>query len=65
MKFAIYNATTKSYIAVQNAEYIYTKLPGHIRKFDTFLDAENFKYDVLQFHPDYRVRDIHSIVEVK
>lgn len=64
-KFAIFNTVTKTYIAVEKTEYIYTRLPGHIRKFETFAEAGEYLLKTLAFHEDFRVRDHHEIVEVK
>ena len=63
MKFAILNTVTKAYIAVEKTEYIYTKLPGNIQKFDTDFEAIDFLQNIVN-HVDFRLDERHEIVEV-
>ncbi|QIW87697.1 hypothetical protein Ab1vBOLIVR5_gp49c [Agrobacterium phage OLIVR5] len=62
--FAIINESTKSYIAVESASYIYTKLPGHIKKFPSYSAALNYFDDTVWNHEDCRIEDIHRITHL-
>ena len=63
--YAIKNVSNNTYIAVETAAYIYTKLPGHIKTFPSYAEAlEYFDEEIYMVHDDYRPECCHRIVHL-